>query len=130
MSKAFRHERNLLSHNQYADNEDARQYDRRLRGRVDERRELAINPQTGMSQRPVILPSLDQKVSRITLLRRTLASRRLQVWSAICLAEASNLAGNMLVARTRQIYTRHYACWEQDVIALKVSQGVRYVSDM
>ena len=33
---------------QYADNEDARQYDRRLRGPVDERRELGINPQTGM----------------------------------------------------------------------------------
>jgi len=32
----------------YADNEDARQYDRRLRGPVDERRELAINPETGL----------------------------------------------------------------------------------
>lgn len=32
----------------YADNQDARQYDRRLRGPVDERRELAINPQTGL----------------------------------------------------------------------------------
>ena len=32
---------------QYADNIDARQYDRRLRGPVDERRELSINPQTG-----------------------------------------------------------------------------------
>ena len=32
----------------YADNLDARQYDRRLRGPVDERRELAINPQTGL----------------------------------------------------------------------------------
>ena len=31
----------------YADNLDARKYDRRLRGPVDERRELAINPQTG-----------------------------------------------------------------------------------
>lgn len=38
-----------LSRFQYADNEDARQYDRRLRGPVDERRELAINPQTGTS---------------------------------------------------------------------------------
>ena len=33
---------------QYADNIDARQYDRRLRGPVDERKELAINPQTGL----------------------------------------------------------------------------------
>lgn len=32
----------------YADNLDARQYDKRLRGPVDERRELGINPQTGM----------------------------------------------------------------------------------
>ncbi|KAL8732439.1 MAG: hypothetical protein Q9181_003959 [Wetmoreana brouardii] len=33
---------------QYADNIDARQYDRRLRGPVDERRELSINPHTGL----------------------------------------------------------------------------------
>ncbi|KAL9008375.1 MAG: hypothetical protein Q9173_006494 [Seirophora scorigena] len=33
---------------QYADNLDARQYDRRLRGPVDERRELSVNPQTGL----------------------------------------------------------------------------------
>ncbi|RDA90761.1 hypothetical protein CP533_2960 [Ophiocordyceps camponoti-saundersi (nom. inval.)] len=32
----------------YADNQDARQYDRRLRGPVDERRELSIDPATGM----------------------------------------------------------------------------------
>jgi hypothetical protein len=32
----------------YADNMDARQYDTRLRGPVDERRELSINPQTGL----------------------------------------------------------------------------------
>lgn len=32
----------------YAENQDARQYDRRLRGPVDERRELAIDPETGM----------------------------------------------------------------------------------
>jgi Heterokaryon incompatibility protein Het-C len=32
----------------YADNLDARQYDTRLRGPVDERRELSINPQTGL----------------------------------------------------------------------------------
>lgn len=40
----------MLSSNpkDYADNEDARQYDRRLRGPVDERRELSIDPQTGL----------------------------------------------------------------------------------
>lgn len=32
----------------YADNEDARQYDRRLRGPIDERVELAIDEETGM----------------------------------------------------------------------------------
>lgn len=32
----------------YAENEDARQYDRRLRGPIDERRELSIDPETGM----------------------------------------------------------------------------------
>lgn len=31
----------------YADGEDARQYDRRLRGPVDEERELSIDPRTG-----------------------------------------------------------------------------------
>lgn len=33
----------------YADGEDATQYDRRLRGPVDERRELAIDEKTGMT---------------------------------------------------------------------------------
>ncbi len=32
----------------YADNIDARQYDRRLRGPIDERRELAVDPDTGL----------------------------------------------------------------------------------
>lgn len=32
----------------YADNEDARQYDRRLRGPIDESVELAIDEETGM----------------------------------------------------------------------------------
>lgn len=32
----------------YADNEDARQYDRRLRGPIDERVELAVDEETGM----------------------------------------------------------------------------------
>lgn len=40
--------RYLSNPKDYADNEDARQYDRRLRGPVDERRELSINPQTGL----------------------------------------------------------------------------------
>ena len=32
----------------YAEGEDARSYDRRLRGPVDEHRELSIDPRTGM----------------------------------------------------------------------------------
>jgi hypothetical protein len=43
----YRPEEHIDNPKDYADNEDARQYDRRLRGPVDERRELAIDPQTG-----------------------------------------------------------------------------------
>ena len=44
----YRPEEHIDNPKDYADNEDARQYDRRLRGPVDERRELAVNPQTGL----------------------------------------------------------------------------------
>ncbi|KIW54876.1 hypothetical protein PV05_07207 [Exophiala xenobiotica] len=44
----YRPEEHIDNPKDYADNEDARQYDRRLRGPVDERRELSINPQTGL----------------------------------------------------------------------------------
>ncbi|KAL9000193.1 MAG: hypothetical protein Q9169_001095 [Polycauliona sp. 2 TL-2023] len=44
----YRPEEHIDNPKDYADNIDARQYDRRLRGPVDERRELAINPQTGL----------------------------------------------------------------------------------
>ena len=44
----YRPEEHIDNPKDYADNEDARQYDRRLRGPVDERRELAVNPQTGV----------------------------------------------------------------------------------
>ncbi len=43
----YRPEEHIDNPKDYADNLDARQYDRRLRGPVDERRELSINPQTG-----------------------------------------------------------------------------------
>ena len=43
----YRPENHIDNPKDYADNIDARKYDRRLRGPVDERRELAINPQTG-----------------------------------------------------------------------------------
>ncbi|RMZ87806.1 hypothetical protein DV736_g4961, partial [Chaetothyriales sp. CBS 134916] len=44
----YRPEEHIDNPKDYADNLDARQYDRRLRGPVDERLELAINPETGL----------------------------------------------------------------------------------
>ncbi|KAI4252517.1 MAG: hypothetical protein LQ352_004251 [Teloschistes flavicans] len=44
----YRPEEHIDNPKDYADNIDARQYDRRLRGLVDERRELSVNPQTGL----------------------------------------------------------------------------------
>lgn len=44
----YRPEEHIDNPKDYADNVDARQYDRRLRGPIDERRELSIDPETGM----------------------------------------------------------------------------------
>lgn len=44
----YRPEDHIDNPKDYAENVDARQYDRRLRGPVDERVELAIDPQSGM----------------------------------------------------------------------------------
>ncbi|KAI9753962.1 MAG: hypothetical protein M4579_004922 [Chaenotheca gracillima] len=44
----YRPEEHIDNPKDYADNLDARKYDRRLRGPVDERRELAIDPQKGL----------------------------------------------------------------------------------
>ncbi|KAI9785948.1 MAG: hypothetical protein M1839_008214 [Geoglossum umbratile] len=44
----YRPEEHIDNPKDYADNLDARQYDTRLRGPVDERRELSVNPQTGL----------------------------------------------------------------------------------
>ncbi|KAI0847141.1 Het-C-domain-containing protein [Daldinia vernicosa] len=44
----YRPEDHIDNPKNYADNEDARQYDERLRGPVDERVELAIDPETGL----------------------------------------------------------------------------------
>ncbi|KAI1610087.1 heterokaryon incompatibility protein Het-C-domain-containing protein [Exophiala viscosa] len=44
----YRPEEHIDNPKDYADNEDARKYDKRLRGPVDERRELSIDPQTGL----------------------------------------------------------------------------------
>lgn len=44
----YRPEDHIDNPKDYADNIDATQYDRRLRGLVDERAELAIDPKTGL----------------------------------------------------------------------------------
>lgn len=44
----YRPEDHIDNPKDYADNEDATQYDTRLRGPVNERVELAIDPETGM----------------------------------------------------------------------------------
>lgn len=44
----YRPEDHIDNPKNYADNQDARQYDRRLRGPIDERRELSIDPESGM----------------------------------------------------------------------------------
>lgn len=44
----YRPEEHIDNPKDYADNEDARKYDRRLRGPVDERRELSVDERTGL----------------------------------------------------------------------------------
>ncbi|KAK6580923.1 hypothetical protein PZA11_006411 [Diplocarpon coronariae] len=44
----YRPEEHIDNPKDYADNEDAREYDQRLRGPVDEEKELAIDPETGL----------------------------------------------------------------------------------
>lgn len=44
----YRPEDHIDNPKDYADNKDARDYDRRLRGPIDERRELSVDPETGM----------------------------------------------------------------------------------
>ncbi|OTA98896.1 hypothetical protein M426DRAFT_325603 [Hypoxylon sp. CI-4A] len=44
----YRPEDHIDNPKNYADNEDARQYDRRLRGPIDESVELAVDPETGL----------------------------------------------------------------------------------
>lgn len=44
----YRPEDHIDNPKDYAENQDARRYDRRLRGPIDERRELSIDPRSGM----------------------------------------------------------------------------------
>jgi hypothetical protein len=44
----YRPEEHIDNPKDYAENVDARQYDRRLRGPIDEQRELSVDPESGM----------------------------------------------------------------------------------
>lgn len=46
----YRPEEHIDNPKDYADNVDARQYDQRLRGPIDEQRELSVDPRTGLKQ--------------------------------------------------------------------------------
>jgi len=72
----YRPEEHIDNPKDYADNEDARQYDRRLRGPIDERRELSINPRTGLKN---YIASEDMGISTSAGLVRKLFSRSIQL---------------------------------------------------
>jgi hypothetical protein len=69
----------------YADNLDAREYDRRLRGPVDERRELCIDERTGLK---AYIASEDRGITTSAGLIRDLYKR------SIMLARQSKRSGN------------------------------------
>jgi hypothetical protein len=60
----------------YADNLDARQYDPRLRGPVDERRELAIDERTGLK---MYIASEDRGITTSAAMVRDLYRRCIQL---------------------------------------------------
>ena len=60
----------------YADNLDARQYDRRLRGPVDERRELSIDERTGLKH---YIASEDQGITTSAGMIRDLFRRSIEL---------------------------------------------------
>jgi hypothetical protein len=68
----YRPEEHIDNPKDYADNEDARRYDRRLRGPVDERRELSIDPRTGLKS---YIASEDQGITTSAGLVRDLYRR-------------------------------------------------------
>jgi hypothetical protein len=69
----------------YADNLDARQYDNRLRGPVDERRELAIDERTGLK---AYIASEDRGITTSAGLVRDIYKR------SIALARRSKRSGS------------------------------------
>ena len=68
----YRPEEHIDNPKDYADNIDARQYDRRLRGPVDERRELAVDPRNGLKS---YIASEDQGIMTSATLVRNLFGR-------------------------------------------------------
>jgi hypothetical protein len=68
----YRPEEHIDNPKDYADNEDARRYDRRLRAPVDERRELAIDERTGLK---MYIASEDQGITTSAGLVRDLLRR-------------------------------------------------------
>lgn len=72
----YRPEEHIDNPKDYADNMDARQYDRRLRGPVDERRELAIDPRNGLK---AYIASEDYGIATSAGLLRYLFGRSIQL---------------------------------------------------
>ena len=68
----YRPEEHIDNPKDYADNEDARRYDRRLRAPVDERRELAVDERTGLK---MYIASEDQGITTSAGMVRDLLRR-------------------------------------------------------
>jgi hypothetical protein len=81
----YRPEEHIDNPKDYADNEDARQYDRRLRGPVDENRELAVDPRTGLKN---YIASEDMRITTSAGMVRDLFRRCIQ------LGREANRSGN------------------------------------
>ncbi|KAI9806575.1 MAG: hypothetical protein M1833_003762 [Piccolia ochrophora] len=72
----YRPEEHIDNPKDYADNVDARQYDRRLRGPVDERRELSVDPRNGLKN---YIASEDLGIATSAGLVRNLFGRSIQL---------------------------------------------------
>ena len=72
----YRPEEHIDNPKDYADNIDARQYDRRLRAPVDERRELSVDPRTGLKS---YIASEDQGIATSAGLVRNLYGRCIEL---------------------------------------------------
>jgi hypothetical protein len=100
----------------YADNIDARQYDRRLRGPVDERRELCIDERTGLK---AYIASEDRGITTSAALVRDLYKRSIQ------LARQSKRNGNKddLYEAFRLLGTANHCLEGADILTLNLNFG-------